>query len=97
MIKKREIHGLSPTAVIKQFFNCINLLGRVTFGRPSMVENSNIYQIYPRSFADSTGNGIGDLQGIINHLDYFNDDTPQPVGIDAIWLFPIYPSLQRIM
>jgi alpha-glucosidase len=46
-----------------------------------------IYQIYPRSFADSNGDGIGDLDGITAHLDYLQD-----LGIDAIWLSPIYPS-----
>jgi len=46
-----------------------------------------IYQIYPRSFADSSGDGIGDLNGILSRLDYLAD-----LGIDAIWLSPIYPS-----
>jgi len=46
-----------------------------------------IYQIYPRSYQDSTGNGIGDLQGIISRLDYLQD-----LGINCIWLSPIYPS-----
>jgi alpha-glucosidase len=46
-----------------------------------------IYQIYPRSFADSNNDGIGDLQGIISKLDYL-----EALGIDAIWLSPIYPS-----
>ena len=46
-----------------------------------------IYQIYPRSFADSNGDGIGDLRGIIGKLDYLAD-----LGIDAIWLSPINPS-----
>ena len=46
-----------------------------------------IYQIYPRSFADSNGDGIGDLDGITASLDYLHD-----LGIDAIWLSPIYPS-----
>jgi len=46
-----------------------------------------IYQIYPRSFMDSNGDGIGDLQGIIGKLDYLAD-----LGIDAIWLSPINPS-----
>ncbi|NQT98193.1 MAG: alpha-glucosidase C-terminal domain-containing protein [Candidatus Marinimicrobia bacterium] len=53
-----------------------------------------IYQIYPRSFLDTTGNGVGDLQGIINKLDYLNDGTPDSLGVDAIWLSPIYPSHQ---
>lgn len=50
------------------------------------------YQIYPRSFADSNGDGIGDLDGITAHLDYLNDGTPDSLGVDAIWLNPINPS-----
>jgi alpha-glucosidase len=51
-----------------------------------------VYQIYPRSFADSNGDGIGDLPGILAHLDHLNDGTPRSLGVDAIWLSPIYPS-----
>lgn len=51
-----------------------------------------VYQIYPRSFMDSNGDGIGDLQGVIDRLDYLNDGTPNSLGVDAIWLSPIYPS-----
>ncbi|PJE05064.1 MAG: alpha-glucosidase [Leptospira sp.] len=51
-----------------------------------------VYQIYPRSFYDSNGDGIGDLEGIIQKLDYLNDGTKNSLGIDAIWLSPIYPS-----
>jgi alpha-glucosidase len=51
-----------------------------------------IYQIYPRSFADANGDGVGDLRGIIAHLDHLNDGTPDSLGVDAIWLSPIYPS-----
>jgi alpha-glucosidase len=50
------------------------------------------YQIYPRSFADANGDGIGDLDGITAHLDYLNDGTARSLGIDAIWLSPINPS-----
>jgi alpha-glucosidase len=46
-----------------------------------------IYQIYPRSFADTNGDGVGDLPGIIARLDYL-----EWLGVDAIWLSPIYPS-----
>ncbi len=46
-----------------------------------------IYQIYPRSFMDSYGDGIGDLRGIISRLDYLED-----LGVDIIWLSPIYES-----
>src|SRR3954469_18329437 len=45
------------------------------------------YQIYPRSFQDANGDGIGDLQGIAQRLDYL-----VWLGVDAIWLSPIYPS-----
>jgi oligo-1,6-glucosidase len=48
-----------------------------------------VYQIYPRSFADSDGDGIGDLRGIIGRLDYLSE-----LGVDVIWLSPIYPSPQ---
>jgi alpha-glucosidase len=48
-----------------------------------------IYQIYPRSFADTNGDGTGDLPGIIDHLDHLG---PDGLGVDAIWLSPIYPS-----
>lgn len=49
-----------------------------------------IYQIYPRSFMDSGADGVGDLPGIIERLDYL-----QWLGIDAIWISPIYPSPMR--
>lgn len=45
------------------------------------------YQIYPRSFMDSNGDGIGDIQGVISKLDYLSD-----LGIDVIWICPIYQS-----
>ena len=50
-------------------------------------KSSVIYQIYPRSFADSNGDGIGDLNGITAHLDYLKE-----LGVDVIWLSPIYKS-----
>jgi len=48
-----------------------------------------LYEIYPRSFQDSNGDGIGDLNGITSRLDYL-----KTLGVDAIWLSPIYPSPQ---
>jgi len=54
-----------------------------------------IYHIYPRSFADSNGDGVGDLAGIASRLDYLNDGTPDSLGVDAIWLSPFYPSPMR--
>src|SRR5260370_36283915 len=52
-------------------------------------KNAVIYEIYPRSFADTNGDGVGDLNGIIQHLDYLQD-----LGVDAIWITPFYPSPQ---
>ena len=49
-----------------------------------------IYEIYPRSFQDSDGDGVGDLRGIAARLPYLRE-----LGVDAIWLTPIYPSPQR--
>lgn len=46
-----------------------------------------VYQIYPRSFQDTTGNGIGDIKGIIQRLDYIKN-----LGVDIIWLNPVYES-----
>ena len=53
-------------------------------------KKSTIYQIYPKSFNDSNGDGIGDLRGIITKLDYLKE-----LGIDCIWLTPFYISPQR--
>ncbi len=50
-------------------------------------KESVVYQIYPRSFADSNGDGIGDLNGVTEHLDYLQD-----LGVDVIWLSPVYQS-----
>lgn len=50
-----------------------------------------IYQIYPRSFQDSNGDGVGDLPGITHRLDYLSDT----LGVDVVWLSPIYPSPMR--
>jgi alpha-glucosidase len=47
-----------------------------------------IYQVYPRSFQDTNGDGIGDLEGVLRRLDYLSET----LGVDAIWLSPFYPS-----
>ena len=46
-----------------------------------------VYQVYPRSFADSNGDGVGDLRGVLAHLDYL-----QHLGVDVVWLSPVYRS-----
>lgn len=53
-------------------------------------KKSVVYQIYPKSFQDTTGNGVGDIQGIITRLDYL-----QKLGVDVIWLTPVYQSPQK--
>jgi glycosidase len=50
-------------------------------------KKSVVYQVYPKSFLDSNGDGVGDLQGIISKLDYLEE-----LGIDVIWLSPVYDS-----
>ena len=50
-------------------------------------QKSVVYQIYPRSFCDSNGDGIGDLNGISSKLEYLRE-----LGIDVIWLSPVYQS-----
>ena len=53
-------------------------------------KKSVVYQIYPKSFNDTSGNGIGDIQGIIEKLDYLKE-----LGVDVLWLTPIYASPQK--
>ncbi|MFP3488486.1 alpha-amylase family glycosyl hydrolase, partial [Staphylococcus sp. SIMBA_130] len=50
-------------------------------------KESVVYQIYPRSFNDSNGDGIGDIKGITEKLDYLKE-----LGIDVVWLSPVYKS-----
>jgi 1,4-alpha-glucan branching enzyme len=52
-------------------------------------KESSVYQIYPASFQDSTGSGVGDLKGIISRVDYLKD-----LGVDIVWLSPIFESPQ---
>src|ERR671921_2860654 len=52
-------------------------------------KSSVVYQIYPRSFADRDGDGMGDLRGVIDHLDHLAG-----LGVDVLWLSPVYPSPQ---
>ena len=57
--------------------------------RPGWWKNAVLYQIYPKSFQDANGDGIGDLPGITARLDYL-----QTLGVDALWLSPIFASPQ---
>ena len=69
----------------------------VTFHEGWEVDDANIvfYEIFVGSFSDSDGDGIGDLRGIINRMDYLNDGDPQSglsLGVEGLWLTPIFRS-----
>src|SRR5579883_3401409 len=57
---------------------------------PPWWKRAVFYELYPRSFADSNGDGIGDLNGITAKLDYL-----KALGVDAVWITPCYPSPQE--
>src|SRR6056297_2467346 len=80
------------THLRKDFFSMTFLSSCMTKD-PNELEwwkKTTVYQIYPRSFNDTTGNGLGDLQGIINKLDYLKD-----LGVETIWFSPFYKSPQK--
>ena len=60
--------------------------------RSSWARTAIIYHIYPLSFKDSNSDGKGDLKGILEKLDYLNDGTEKSLGVNAIWLSPVYCS-----
>jgi alpha-glucosidase len=66
---------------------CLDRLASAQDRARPWYDNAVIYEIYPRSFADTNGDGIGDLNGITAHLDYLKD-----LGVDAIWITPFFPS-----
>src|SRR3984885_2842972 len=84
-----EARRLSPLFFAIVFGASLFAQSATSQQNPDWWKNAVIYEIYPRSFQDSNGDGIGDLNGITSRLDYL-----QGLGIDAIWLTPIYPSPQ---
>ena len=93
MIRHKRPTNSSRLAI----FAILAILVAIGQGNTALAQGNNdpwwkhavIYEIYPRSFQDSNGDGIGDLNGITQRLDYL-----QALGVDAIWLSPIYPSPQ---
>ncbi len=90
------LHRLAGKKLDKDFFNVLlallnqsqDSLGGVPHeNAPAWWKEAVFYQIYPRSFMDGNGDGIGDLSGIITKLDYLKE-----LGVDAVWLSPIYDS-----
>ena len=85
--------GISRRSIDKQQKNVLNhsryvLPGKETFFMKKSWRNGKVaYQIYPKSFCDSNGDGIGDLRGVLSKLDYLKD-----LGVDIIWLSPVYQS-----
>ncbi len=59
----------------------------IAYQTPDWFDDAVLYSIFVRSFADSDGDGVGDLNGITNRLDYL-----EALGVDVLWLLPIYPS-----
>ncbi len=76
----------SPTAA-PQLPSPTALPTQLPYSTPDWFDQAVLYEIYVRSYADSNGDGIGDLAGITARLDYI-----QSLGVDVIWLMPIYPS-----
>lgn len=69
-------------------FNVLVMFGQKRIApSPKWLEKSVFYQLYPQSFKDTNGDGIGDIQGIIQELDYIKS-----IGCDAIWLNPCFES-----
>jgi glycosidase len=61
----------------------------------SWLRGAVFYEVFVRSFSDSNGDGVGDLQGLISKLDYLNDGNPATttdLGVDALWLMPVFQS-----
>jgi alpha-glucosidase len=87
-----DVNGAIEIAHLGTISSPTKTFSTLSSGSMKWWQEAVIYQIYPRSYQDSNGDGVGDLQGIIDRLDYLNDGTPNSLGVDAIWLSPIYPS-----
>ena len=76
---------LSEARIDESVSRIMKLKERISM--PKWWQTSAVYQVYPKSFQDTTGTGTGDLRGIIQRLDHL-----QKLGVNAVWLTPVYPS-----
>lgn len=67
-------------------------MGSISEPQRAWWKEGSVYQVYPASFQDSTGSGVGDLKGIISRIDYLKE-----LGVDIVWLSPIFKSPQHDM
>ena len=82
--------GLTLLFALAQSMTAQTITGNYEIPKvPEWAKNAVFYQIYPQTFCDSDGDGIGDLQGIISKLDYVKS-----LGVDAIWFNPFRFSFQ---
>ena len=86
--------GFIGISVLFSLFSCVALIAQTSKRALDAQghqwwQHAVFYEIYPRSFADSNNDGIGDLNGIASKLDYLKD-----LGVDAIWISPCFPSPQ---
>ena len=85
----------STNAAYPPIISTVEEQSQYGFDDPLWWEHAVFYEIFVRSFYDSNGDGIGDFNGITQKLDYLNDGDPSTntdLGINAIWLMPIFPS-----
>jgi len=83
-IQKKSHHQLMEISFKDEWDSSIN---KVYLSRREWWKEVIVYQIYPRSFCDSNGDGIGDIRGVISKLDYL-----QELGVNVVWLSPVYQS-----
>ena len=85
VVRAVESGRLSEARIDDSVKRIMNLKERL--GMPKWWQTGAVYQVYPKSFQDTTGTGTGDIRGIISRLDYL-----QKLGVNAVWMTPVYPS-----
>ena len=85
VVEAVESGRISEARIDESVNRIMNLKERL--GMPKWWQTGAVYQVYPKSFQDTTGTGTGDIRGIISRLDYL-----QKLGVNAVWMTPVYPS-----